>query len=165
MSGAPESEWQQLREVELLLFNEAALADANRYDDWLALWAEELLYWVPCNGDTLDPVNRISLIYDDRAALEERIFRLSTRHAHSQRPQSRLTRLVANVVLESYDAALGGVVTSNLMAVEVRHDRSTVWSGRVRHTLLRQQGRLRIREKHVFLVNNDSPMSNLTFII
>ena len=165
MSGAPAGEWQQLREVELLLFREAALADANRYDDWLALWAEELLYWVPCNGDKLDPAKRISLIYDDRPALEERLFRLSTKHAHSQRPQSRLTRLVANVVLERYEATQGGVVTSNLMAVEVRHDRSTVWSGRVRHTLVRQQGQLRIKEKHVFLVNNDSPMSNLTFII
>ena len=76
MSGAPAGEWHQLREVELLLFREAALADANRYDDWLAMWAEELLYWVPCNGDNLDPANRISLIYDDRAALEERLFRL-----------------------------------------------------------------------------------------
>ncbi len=165
MSGAAADEWRQLREVELLLFREAALADANRYDDWLALWAEELLYWVPCNGDELDPVSRISLIYDDRPALEERLFRLSTKHAHSQRPQSRLTRLVANVVLEGYKATQGGVVASNLMAVEVRHDRSTVWSGRVRHTLVRQHGQLRIREKHVFLVNNDSPMSNLTFII
>ena len=51
------------------------------------------------------------------------------------------------------------------LAVEVRHDRSTVWAGRMRHTLVREQEQLLIREKHVFLVNNDSPMSNLTFII
>ena len=165
MSAAPPADWHALREVELLLFREARLADANRYEEWLALWAEQLLYWVPCNGDEMDPANRISLIYDDRPKLEERLFRLGTKHAHSQRPRSRLTRLVANVVLEDYAAPQGGGVWSNFVAVEVRHDRSTVWSGRMRHLLVRQEGELRIREKHVFLVNNDAPMSNLTFII
>jgi len=165
MSTAAPADWQQLREVELLLFREAELADASRYDEWLAMWTAQLLYWAPCNGDALDPAHRISLIYDDRAALEERLFRLGTKHAHSQRPRSRLTRLISNVVLDAYDGVRGGTVASNFMAVEVRHDRSTVWAGRMRHTLVREQEQLLIREKHVFLVNNDSPMSNLTFII
>lgn len=165
MSASSAPEWQQLREVELLLFREAELADANRYQEWLDLWTEELRYWVPCGADDIDPARGISLIYDDRPALEERIFRLGTRHAHSQRPQSRLTRLVSNVVFDGYDPATGGAVTSRFVAAEVRHDRQTVWSGRVRHVLARRSGGLRIREKHVFLVNNDSPMTNLTFII
>jgi 3-phenylpropionate/cinnamic acid dioxygenase small subunit len=163
--SASASEWQQLREVELLLFREAELADANRYDEWFRLWTDELLYWVPCNSDDLDPARSVSLIYDDRARLEERLFRLGTKHAHSQRPQSRLTRLVSNGVFDGYDPDRGGAVTSRFVAAEVRHDRQTVWSGRMRHVLARVDGGLRIREKHVFLVNNDSPMNNLTFII
>lgn len=160
------SDWQQLREVELLLFREAELADANLYQEWLALWARELLYWVPCNADDIDPARHISLIYEDRPKLEERIFRLGTKHAHSQRPQSKLTRLVSNIVLgEDYDAARGGAVTARFVAVEMRRDRPTIWSGRTRHVLVRDEGRLLIKEKHVFLVNNDAPMSNMTFVI
>ena len=160
------SDWHQLREVELLLFREAELADANLYKEWLALWARELLYWVPCNADDIDPARHISLIYEDRPKLEERIFRLGTKHAHSQRPQSKLTRLVSNIVLDDgYDAAQGGAVTARFAAVEMRRDRPTIWSGRTRHVLVREEGRLRIKEKHVFLVNNDAPMSNMTFVI
>ncbi len=157
--------WQALREVELFLFHEAALADANRYEEWLALWTEELLYWVPCNADDLDPQRKISLIYDQRPQLEDRIFRLGTRHAYAQRPRSRLTRVVANIVLEDYDAAVGGWVSSRFIATEIRHNTQTLWSGRMRHQLTRVDGALRLREKHVFLLNNDTPMGNLTFII
>jgi 3-phenylpropionate/cinnamic acid dioxygenase small subunit len=165
MTSTIQSDWQHLREVELFLFREAELADFNRYDEWLELWAEDLLYWVPCNADDINPDRRISLIFDDRPALEERLFRLGTKHAHSQRPQSKLTRLISNIVLENYDPAAGGAVTARFMAVEMRRDRPTVWSGRLRYMLAREGGNLRIREKHVFLVNNDSPMSNLTFVI
>ncbi len=162
----PPADWQNLREVELLLFQEAALADANQYKEWFAMWTQDLLYWVPCNADDIDPQRHISLIYDDRPALEERLFRLGTLHAHAQRPRSKLTRLVSNVVLASdYDAARGGSVSSRFMAVEVRRDSSTLWSGRVRHVLVREGGVLRIKEKHVFLVNNDATMGNMTFVV
>ena len=156
---------QTLREVELFLFHEAALADANQYEEWLALWTEDLLYWVPCNADEIDPQRKISLIYDQRPQLEDRIFRLGTRHAYAQRPRSRLTRLVANIVLEDYDATAGGWVSSRFIATEMRHNTQTLWSGRMRHRLVRVDGALRLREKHVFLLNNDAPMGNLTFII
>ncbi len=165
MTNTTQSDWHHLREVELLLFREAELADLNRYDEWFSLWTEDLLYWVPCNADDIDPARQISLIYDDRPKLEERLFRLGSKHAHSQRPQSKLTRLVSNVVLEDYDPARGGVVTARFMAMEMRRDRPAIWCGRTRHVLVREGEQLRIKEKHVFLVNNDASMSNLTFII
>lgn len=165
MTDVPQNEWQTLREVELFLFQEAALADANQYDEWLALWTNELLYWVPCNGDDIDPKRTISIIYDDRNLLENRIYRLGTKHAYAQRPKSRLSRLISNIVLEDYDPASGGSVSSRFTIVELRNDRQTLWSGRMRHILARQDGQLRISEKHVFLLNNDTPIGNITFII
>lgn len=165
MNNALQSDLQAVREVELFLFHEAELADANKYNEWLALWTQKLLYWVPSNSDDIDPQRHISLIYDDRPKLEDRIFRLSGNHAYAQRPQSRLTRLVTNIVMEDYDPARGGSVSSRFIAVEMRHDQQTVWSGRMRHILVRNEGTLRIREKHVFLLNNDAPMGNMTFLI
>ena len=158
--------WEVLREVELLLYREAALADNNQYDDWFALWTPELRYWVPCNSDALDPARHISLIYDDRDALEERLFRLGTRTAHAQRPKSRLTRLIGNVTLGAdYAPDSGGSVESRFIINEIRQEAQVTWSGRARHILARVDGALRIREKHVFLLNNDATMGNLTFLV
>lgn len=159
------TEWHALREVELLLFREAERADAHQYDEWLALWAKDLLYWVPCNADDIDPERKISLIYEDRPKLEQRLLRLGTKHAHSQRPQSKLVRTVSNIVLEDYDPTQGGVAVSRFIVAEMRLDQQMLWCGRMRHVLVREDGALRIKEKRVYLVNNDAPMPNLTFII
>jgi len=157
--------WSDLREVELFLFREAELADQNAYQEWFALWTEQLRYCVPCNSDELAPSTNIAIIYDDRPKLEERLFRLGTKFAHSQRPKSRLSRLVSNVLLEDYDPATGGAVTARFVLAEVRNERQTLWAGRTRHRLVRQDGVLRMSEKTVYLLSNDIPLSNMTFII
>ena len=160
-----EHSWPDVREVELFLFREAELADNHEYDGWLALWTHELRYCVPCDGDEIVPERRIALIYDDRAQLEERIYRLGTQHAHSQRPRSRLSRTVSNVVLRDYDPAQGGTVTARFVLVEVRNDHQEVLAGWTRHVLVRQDGRLKMREKYVHLMNNVMPMRNMTYIV
>ena len=159
------NDWAAFREVELFLLRDADLADSHRYEDWLALWTKDLLYWVPCNQDEVDPRRQISLIYDDRPALEERLYRLGTRYAHSQRPESALSRVVSNIVYDGYEPERGGAVTSRFVIGEERRERQTVWMGRSRHVLVRQDGQLRMKEKKVWLINNDSPMGNLTFIL
>jgi len=152
-------------EIEQFLFHEAALADEHAYKEWQALWAPDLLYWVPCNADHIDPSKQVSLIFDDRARLEERLYRLGTKHAHSQNPRSRLSRVVGNVRLISFDPSVGGEVSSRFNLTEARTDRITVWAGRQHHVLERLGGGWRIREKRVYLVNNDSLMGNMTFIL
>ncbi|ODV42063.1 hypothetical protein AWV79_30695 [Cupriavidus sp. UYMMa02A] len=153
------------REIEDFLSHEAQLADGHRYKEWLALWTPELLYWVPCNSDDIDPQRQVSLIYDDRGRLEERLYRLQTKHAHSQNPKSRLSRAVSNVRLGSENAQGQIEVHSRFQLVEVRLDHMTLWAGRQHHVLGRHADGWRIHEKKVFLVNNDSLMGNMTFII
>lgn len=154
-----------VRELEELLYQEAALADAHEFNRWFALWTEKLIYWVPCNSDDISPDRQVSLIYDDRSRLEERLFRLQTKHAHAQSPKSRLSRTIGNVTLGEFDPGKGGEVHSRFFLAEVRMDRTTVWAGRQVHILERVDGKWKIREKHVFLANNDSIMGNLTFLI
>lgn len=159
------ADWRALREVEMFLYREAELADTHRYQEWFSLWTQQLLYWVPCNADDIDPGRKISFIYDDRDKLEERLYRLGTKHAHSQQPKSRLVRTVSNVLFEDYNPATGGSVMSRFVCGEARGNEQTLWMGRARHTLVREGGRLLMKEKKVFLLNNDMPMGNLTFII
>lgn len=160
------NQWIALREAELFLFHEGHLADQHQYKEWFELWTEQLLYWAPCNSDEPAIGRKIALINDNRPELEERIYRLSTKFAHAQTPKSRLTRLIGNVVLEQWDPAKGGKVNSNFNLTEVRNNRQQTFAGRQVHILERaDDGKLRMREKHVFLSNNDTPMPNLTFII
>ena len=159
------SDFRVLREVEEFLFREADLADSHAFDEWLALWTGDARYWVPSNDEDVDPSRRISLIYDDWKRIEERTFRLKGRHAHAQSPRSRLARIVSNVRLVDFDPERGGTVTSRLVLGEVRLDRQTLWIGKARHVLVRTAGQFKMREKWVYLISNDTPMTNLTFIV
>src|SRR5438445_7077305 len=87
--------------VETFLYREARLMDEHAYDEWLALWTEDALYWVPCNEDDYDPERHVSIVYENRARLEDRIQRLKSGAAYAQDPKSRLSRVVGNVEIEA----------------------------------------------------------------
>jgi benzoate/toluate 1,2-dioxygenase beta subunit len=38
-------------QIEVFLYREARLIDEHRYDEWLSLWTDDGVYWVPCNED------------------------------------------------------------------------------------------------------------------
>ena len=161
----PTDDGALLREVEEFLFREADLADNHRFDEWLALWTKDARYWVPCNEEEVNPSRHISVIYDDWKRLDERMYRLKGRHAHAQAPQSRLARIVSNVRLVDFDTERGGTVSSRVVIGEVRLDRQTIWIGKMRHVLVRTGDAFKMKEKWVYLINNDTPMSNLTYIV
>lgn len=150
--------------VEAFLFHEADLLDDMQVEAWLALWAPECCYWVPCNGrDGGDPEREVSLIYDDRARLEDRIYRLMSSAAHSQRPRSRMRRVVGNI---RYEWREGEVHTrSNFVLAELRRGRQEIWSGVSQHRLLPAGDGFQIKAKTVLLTQSDEPIDNLTFLL
>src|SRR5882762_2793747 len=81
------------------LYWEALLLDQFRLDEWLALFADDGLYWVPASDDT-DPKRHVSLIHDDRKHLEERIWRLTTQPGPSQQPRSQTSRMISNILVD-----------------------------------------------------------------
>jgi len=151
--------------IERFLYHEARVMDNHRYDEWLALWAEEgqITYWVPCNGDDLDPAVNVSIIYDTRTQLRNRITRLrETLWLREQAP--RLSRVVSNV--EVQDEADGEVtVSSNFILAQLHRHNQYLWAGTSIHKLVPAGGGFRIRSKKVLLINNDEPMPNLMFLI
>ena len=60
-------------DIEKFLFREARLMDEHRYQEWLTLWASDAVYWVPCLHEDTDPLRQVSIIYDNRAKLEDRV--------------------------------------------------------------------------------------------
>ena len=156
-----------LSELEQFVYKEARLADELRYDEWEALWTDDAVYWVPANGDEIDPERRISIIFDNRSRISTRVKQLKTGKRHSQTPASRMRRLVSNLELiepesgEEDDIGVG----ANFALYESRERGVTIWGGRVRYTLRRSEGGLRMARKTVLLVNNDGPLPTMGFLI
>lgn len=151
-------------EVEDLLFREADLLDARDFPGWLALYAEDATYWIPSNADDIDPRRQVSIVYERRAQLAERVWRLDSGLAFAQEPPSRSAHLVGNVrVLDPGDPIR---VTSTFSVVEYRRARVRTWAGRYWHTLRRaDDDGLAIVAKKVELIDNDGHLGNLSLIL
>jgi 3-phenylpropionate/cinnamic acid dioxygenase small subunit len=153
-----------LERVQAFLYQEADLADRHAYSNWLALWAEDAIYWIPCNDDDADPETHVALIYERRAGLEDRIRRLSSGYAHAQNPKTRLSRVVANIrAIELPDGLVEVRSVCNITAF--RRQTIETLAARVVHRLRADNEGFRIVSKTVYLVNNDGYIGNMTFLI
>jgi benzoate/toluate 1,2-dioxygenase subunit beta len=152
------------QEAEEILFEEARILDARRYDEWFAMLTEDAIYWVPCNGEGTDPNREVSLVYDDHARLRDRIDRLNSGLAHAQSPPSKTCRLVSNVQIEQTSAETAAI-SSAFFLYELRQSRQRIFAGRYQHRLRFEDGRWKIEWKKSVLVNNDEVIDNLTFIV
>jgi len=151
------------RAIERFLFHEARLMDAHRYDDWHALWDEDATYWVPANDDDIDPTRNVSVIYDRRGQLRNRIQRLrETLWLKESAP--RLKRLISNIEAELEDTALIAV-TANFILAEMHHHRQILWAGSTIHKLIPHGDSFKIRFKKVVLLNNNEPLPNMLFLM
>ena len=85
--------------VAQFLYDEAALLDEWRLDEWLALFHPEAAeYLIPSPEDLSDdPATTLHLVHDSMAILSGRVTRLKSKHAHAESPRSRTRRQIANV--------------------------------------------------------------------
>jgi benzoate/toluate 1,2-dioxygenase beta subunit len=149
----------------MLLEREARLLDQLRYEDWLALYARECIYWVPSTPKAGDPRREISVMFDDRRRLEDRIYRLRTGFAWSQAPASRTVRLVTNVEVFGTDRADTHMVRSNFLISEFWGDETRILTGWAGHQVERNADRWEIRAKQVNLIDCDQCIRNPSIIL
>lgn len=150
--------------IEQFLYREARLMDTHAYDEWLALWSDDALYWVPSNDDDIDPQRHVSIVYENKTRMEDRIHRLKSGVAYAQDPKSRLSRVVANIeIAEGEGNEI--VVHSVFNLTAVRRGRIDTFAGRTIHKLRPEGEDLKIVYKKVLLVNNDEVINNLTFLV
>lgn len=160
---------EEQREIEAFLYREARLADESRYAEWEALVTEDMHYWVPAGPAEGDPADTLSYINDNRARLATRIRQLSTGSRHAQTPASVMRRLLSNIeVLSVSGDGTTYETTANFVLYELAAQSTQelrVWPGRVRHTLRRIDGELRMAGKLVELVTASQPQPNLAFLL
>jgi benzoate/toluate 1,2-dioxygenase beta subunit len=148
-----------------LLEREARLLDQLRYDDWLALYATECIYWVPSTPGAGDPRREISVMFDDRRRLEDRIYRLRTGFAWSQAPASRTVRLVTNVEVFATAHDDTRMLRSNFLISEFWGDETRVLTGWAGHRVVRDSTGWKIQAKQVNLIDCDQSIRNPSIIL
>jgi p-cumate 2,3-dioxygenase beta subunit len=85
-------------DIEDFLYQEAALLDEWRLDDWLDLLTDDAAYYVPSN-DAPESNHRSALfiVADDINRIRARVKRLKDTQAHAEFPHSRTRRMISNV--------------------------------------------------------------------
>ena len=152
-------------EFRRLIEREARLLDQLRYDDWLAMYAAECIYWVPSTPGAGDPRREISVMFDDRRRLEDRIYRMRTGFAWSQAPASRTVRLITNVEVFATARDDTRMVRSNFLISEFWGDETRVLTGWVGTPRGARRRWLEDQAKQVNLIDCDQSIRNPSIIL
>ena len=166
-AGAPADHDLRAR-AERFLLTEARLLDTRRFEDWLALWRPEGLFWMPLDPERHDsPAVHQSLVLDDLRRLGERVERLRSRAAWSQQPPTRTLRHLGNV--EAWDDGDAVEVRSVLTLHAHRDGMHSLVSGRQEHRLVPRDGdgsdQLLIEVKVLDLLDADAAHPNLSYLL
>ena len=148
-----------------LLEEEARLLDHDRLEDWLKLFSPECVYWVPASATGGDPRREVAISFDDRRRLEDRIFRLRTGFAWSQKPKSRTVRMVSNVEVFDTGKKSTRMVRSNFLISEFRGFETRLLSGWCGHRFAERNGRWEIEVRQVNLIDCDQCIRNPSIVI
>jgi benzoate/toluate 1,2-dioxygenase beta subunit len=94
--------------VQSFLYQESRALDEKRWADWLAFYADDVEFFMPCWDDddklTTDPNNEVSLIYyPSKQGLEDRVFRIETDRSSASTPDTRTGHSISNIEVLSQD--------------------------------------------------------------
>lgn len=123
------------QEVEQFLYREAWLLDSGAFDDWLALFSEDGIYWIPTQPDQTDPLETVSIVYEDVNVLAMRVKRLYHPRAHSMDPAPRTLHSLSNTMLQSEEDLV--IARSVLTVTEYRDEQNRIYHARTCHKLRR----------------------------
>ncbi|WP_207459919.1 aromatic-ring-hydroxylating dioxygenase subunit beta [Azospirillum sp. SYSU D00513] len=154
-----------IRSIERFLYREARLLDERRWSEWLALFAEDGVYWAPLTHDQPDWIDHASLFHEDALMRQVRARRLEEKRAWSQQPPTHTARIVGNVHFDE-EARWPGpgpgqgpepriVVRSTFHVMEWRHDTKRLLGGFYTYHLLPEGESFRIALKRVDLIDRE----------
>jgi p-cumate 2,3-dioxygenase beta subunit len=155
------------QQVEDFLYEEAALLDAWRLDDWLGLLTADAIYRVPSNDrPDGDHRNTLFIIADDINRIRARVTRLKDRSAHAEYPPSRTRRMLSNVRITGRDGAVLEVEANFSVHRFRRNGNVRVYVGHYRYGLRLEEGRLRIAKRDAVIDSMElGSLGSVSFIL
>ncbi|MCY1218216.1 2-halobenzoate 1,2-dioxygenase small subunit [compost metagenome] len=162
MSKLPQTSPPGRDDLFALVYEEARLIDDKRFDEWLALFAQDCLYWIPLVPGQQDGIDHASLMYEDRLLLQLRIERMRNPRAFSLQPESRCLHVLQcpEVISLRHDEN-AWLTRTRYIYVETRGDEQQVYACTAEHTLVSEDGVLKIRQKRVNLLNCDAALPSV----
>jgi 3-phenylpropionate/cinnamic acid dioxygenase small subunit len=166
------------QEIADFLYAEAEILDERRYDEWLALLADDVRYWMPMRRNVKygDDSGReftregeeIAWFDEGKETLTRRVLQIQTGIHWAEEPQSRITHFVSNVrLLEATpDIASAQEVTAKCRFLVYRNRVETETDFLVgkREDILRREGDgWLIARRKIILDQNVLMTKNLTF--
>jgi 3-phenylpropionate/cinnamic acid dioxygenase small subunit len=160
------------QEIAQFLYTEAELLDERRHDEWLAMLAEDIRYWMPMRrnvkfGDTEREFTRetedISWFDEGKDTLTRRVRQIQTGIHWAEEPRSRITHMVSNVQLLSVTPA-EVVAKARFLIYRNRVETETdLLVGKREDTLRRNGDGWLIARRKITLDQNVLLSKNLTF--
>jgi len=140
-------------EAEQFLYRQAALLDDKRWQEYIDLFADDGVYWMPASPlqKTWDGVP--SIFAEDKNLMTVRMKRVLHPDAWSQRPLWGTNHLVSNVMVGKPSKKGELVVKSRFHMMELRRDDVRHFAGAYVHNLVRVKDQYRIKLQRVDMVN------------
>lgn len=146
-------------EVERFYYDEAALLDAHRYEEWLALFTEDAHYFMPIRrtrtqrelDKEFTQPGEMAFFDDNKMLLAGRVKKLRSGRSWAEDPPSRTRHLITNVRIVKDDGKRLEV-ESNFHVYRTRlNSEETSWIGSRRDVLRRVEGSFQIADRKIFL--------------
>ncbi len=165
------------QEIAGFFYTEAEMLDERRHDEWLALLADDIRYWMPMRrnvkfGDTTREFTRetedISWFDEGKDTLTRRVRQIQTGIHWAEEPRSRITHMISNVQLVGAlpDAANPREVTTKCRFLIYRNRVETetdLLIGKREDTLRRHGDGWLVARRKIILDQNVLLTKNLTF--
>jgi 3-phenylpropionate/cinnamic acid dioxygenase small subunit len=146
-------------EVERFYYDEAALLDSHRYEEWLALFSDDAHYFMPIRrtrtqremDKEFTKPGEMAFFDDSKILLAGRIAKLKTGRSWAEDPPSRTRHLITNIRVVK-DEGRRLEVESNFHLYRTRlNSEETSWIGSRRDVLRRVGESFLIAERKIYL--------------
>ncbi|MEE8519169.1 MAG: 3-phenylpropionate/cinnamic acid dioxygenase subunit beta [Dehalococcoidia bacterium] len=146
-------------EIEQFYYDEAALLDERRYDEWIELFTDDTHYWMPIRRTRMandlekefTAPGAMAFFDDGKGPLEARVRKLYTGYAWAEDPPSRTRHFITNVrVIEDDGEQLTVEANFHLYRTRLESEEDS-WIGRRRDVLRRTDGSFKIADRKIFL--------------
>jgi len=162
--GQMESLKQSLQDF---VWQENALLDEGRFDEWYELFAQDGLYWIPGESGQENPEGRMCIALENRMLMRLRIDRLSHHRAFSLQPGVRGLRVIQHPRVQSEHPDEDGCYTvrTNLIYSEYQKQKTEVLPATASYRLRAVDQAWEIVEKRVDLLSVDGYLPTIQLFI
>jgi 3-phenylpropionate/cinnamic acid dioxygenase small subunit len=161
--------------LELMQFyiREAWLLDERKFEEWLDLFTDDVLYFMPRRKNVrrreadreVTALGDLAVVEDDKRYLQMRVARLESGMAWAEDPPSRTRHLVGNLVVEPRDSGEVEAKTAFLVYRSHLETDQQIFAGSREDVLRRVDGAWKVARRTIVLDANVLLDKNLSIFL